>query len=185
VTILDATSGTLTLASPAVSDSGVHDCIATNACGSATSAAATLTVTPLLAVAIQPVDESVGVDSAVSFIVDVQHLDGCDSELTYQWEKRDPQVADPDAADAWIALVNDSRFLLTRTNGLIIAHPIPALATGYRCRIGGGCGCRPASGFIHTDTVNFTIACPADFNADGGIDFGDVEAFFTRWENGC
>jgi hypothetical protein len=33
--------------------------------------------------------------------------------------------------------------------------------------------------------VNFNIACPADFNADGGVDFTDVEAFFERWENGC
>jgi probable HAF family extracellular repeat protein len=28
-------------------------------------------------------------------------------------------------------------------------------------------------------------ACPSDFNADGGVDFSDVEAFFERWENGC
>jgi hypothetical protein len=26
--------------------------------------------------------------------------------------------------------------------------------------------------------------CPADFNRDGGIDGGDVEAFFAAWEVG-
>jgi hypothetical protein len=69
---------------------------------------------------------------------------------------------------------------------MTVVRPGPAIATGYRCKIGGGCGCEPnPGGFIYTDTVNFSIACPADFNADGGIDFGDVEAFFERWENGC
>ncbi len=28
------------------------------------------------------------------------------------------------------------------------------------------------------------IPCPADFNKDGGIDGGDVEAFFAAWEAG-
>jgi hypothetical protein len=27
-------------------------------------------------------------------------------------------------------------------------------------------------------------ACPADFNQDGGVDGGDIEAFFTAWEGG-
>jgi uncharacterized membrane protein len=27
--------------------------------------------------------------------------------------------------------------------------------------------------------------CEADFNADGGVDFSDVQAFFERWESGC
>jgi hypothetical protein len=33
--------------------------------------------------------------------------------------------------------------------------------------------------------VNFSVSCPADFNADGGIAVQDFEAFFERWENGC
>ncbi len=30
----------------------------------------------------------------------------------------------------------------------------------------------------------FIPNCPADFNADGGVDGGDIEAFFNAWENG-
>jgi hypothetical protein len=60
------------------------------------------------------------------------------------------------------------------------------MATGFRCRLTGGCNCEgQPEEFVYSTTVNFTIACPADFNADGGIDFSDVEAFFERWENGC
>lgn len=45
-------------------------------------------------------------------------------------------------------------------------------------------------GIDGADTVDFFAAweqaAPAgDFNADGGVDFADVEAFFDRWERGC
>ncbi|MEI7658965.1 MAG: hypothetical protein WCK33_12970, partial [Phycisphaerae bacterium] len=87
---------------------------------------------------------------------------------------------------AWFDLADEGTFANTDRPTMAVVRPGPALATGYRCKIGGGCGCEPnPGGFIYTDTVNFSIACPADFNADGGIDFGDVEAFFERWENGC
>jgi O-acetyl-ADP-ribose deacetylase (regulator of RNase III) len=33
-------------------------------------------------------------------------------------------------------------------------------------------------------TFSVTIACPADFNADGGVDGNDVQAFFAVWESG-
>jgi hypothetical protein len=134
----------------------------------------------------QPTDQNVGVDTPVTFIVETSTTAGCTTPVTYQWQRRNPLVADPAAPGAWIDLADGNGFLNTRGSGLIIARPTPGLATGYRCKIGGGCGCEPAQGgFIYTDTVNFTIACPADFNADGGIDFGDIEAFFERWENGC
>ena len=180
-----ATRATLTIASPTVVDAGMYDCVATNACGSATTVAAMLEVTPLLAIASQPVDQQTEVGSSVSFFVEVQPIAGCSAAVTYQWQRRDPAVSDPNAPNAWIDLNESATFLNPRSSGLIITRPIPALATGYRCRIGGGCGCRPASGVIHTDIVNFTIACPADFNADGGVDFGDIETFFERWEDGC
>jgi hypothetical protein len=180
-----ATSGTLTLAAPSVTDAGVYDCVATNACGNATSDAAMLTVTPLLTIERQPVDQYVGVDAPVSFAVQVEAIPGCETPVTYQWQRRNPAVIEPEAANAWIDLQESPQFLNVRSAGLIITGPVPALATGYRCRIGGGCGCRPASGVIHSNTVNFGIACPADFNADGGIDGQDIFDFFERWENGC
>ncbi|MEI7658966.1 MAG: LamG-like jellyroll fold domain-containing protein [Phycisphaerae bacterium] len=183
--IAGATGATLTIASPTVVDAGMYDCVATNACGSATTVAAMLEVTPLLSIETQPASQSVGVDSTVSFLVQVRATDGCDTPPTFQWQRRNPLVADADAPDAWFDLQEGSQFINVRTAGLIISKPLPGIATGFRCRIGGGCGCRPASGFMFSETVNFNIACPADFNADGGVDFGDVGAFFERWENGC
>ncbi len=43
-----------------------------------------------------------------------------------------------------------------------------------------------ASGPILSDAAQLSIGdpCPADFNQDGGIDGGDVEAFFAAWEMG-
>jgi hypothetical protein len=135
----------------------------------------------------QPVDQNVDVDTPVTFIVEVANDPACTAFVTFQWQRRNPLVADQAAPGAWIDLADGSGFLNTRGSGLIIVRPTPGLATGYRCKMSGGCGgCDPGpGGFIYTNTVNFTIACPADFNADGGVDFGDVEEFFTRWENGC
>ncbi len=135
----------------------------------------------------QPIDQNVGVDVPVTFIVEVGADPACTTPVTFQWQRRNPLVADPAAANAWIDLADGNGFLNTRTPGLIIVRPTPGLATGYRCKMSGGCGgCEPGQGgFVCTNTVNFTIACPSDFNADGGVDFGDLELFFERWENGC
>jgi hypothetical protein len=137
-------------------------------------------------IATQPTDQSVGVDVPVTFIVEVGSPASCGAPVTYQWQRRNPAVIDTSAPAEWLDLVDGAGMLNTHGANFSILHPTPALATGYRCKIGGGCGCEPQTGgFIYTDTVNFSVACPADFNADGGIDFSDVEAFFERWENGC
>jgi hypothetical protein len=135
----------------------------------------------------QPVDQNVVVDTPVTFIVEVANDPAGTAPVTYQWQRRNPLVANPAAPGAWIDLADGSGFLNIRGSGLIVVRPTPGLATGYRCKMSGGCGgCEPGTGgFIYTNTVNFTIACPAHFNADGGVDFGDIEEFFARWENGC
>jgi len=137
-------------------------------------------------IAVQPTDQSVSVGNAATFIVQVAAAPSCTTPVTYQWQRRNPAVADPAAPGAWIDLADDATFSGAKARNLSITNPIPALATGYRCKIDAGCSCKPADGgVLYTDIVNFTIACPADFNADGGVDFTDVEAFFERWENGC
>jgi hypothetical protein len=139
-----------------------------------------------VSIARQPVDQSVGVDQPVFFVVETVTTPSCTTPVAYRWQRRNPLVADETAADAWLDLQDGGGFLNTGTPSLTILRPTPALATGYRCRISGGCGCEgTVGGTAFTNTVNFGVACPADFNADGGIDFGDVEAFFERWENGC
>ncbi len=185
IDIPGAVGSTFIINASRLEDAGLYDCVATNDCGdSVTSEAATLDVTPWFAIASQPVDQQAEVGSSVSFFVEVRPIDGCTTPVTYQWQRRNPAVTDPEAPNAWIDLAESATFLNPRSSGLIITRSIPALATGFRCRIGGGCGCDPGD-FIYTNTVNFSVACPADFNADGGVDFGDIEAFFERWENGC
>ena len=47
-------------------------------------------------------------------------------------------------------------------------------------RIGGSAGPRQSA----VATIVGCPGCPADWNRDGGVDFGDVEAFFAPWEQG-
>jgi sulfatase modifying factor 1 len=184
VIVPNATSFTFTINPASLADAGVYDCVVSNAFGSTTSSAVTLAVTPILEIASEPTDQVATIGAPTTFVVELADT-GCATTVSYQWQRRDPLVEDPNAADAWIDLRNGHEFYNVTTNALVINKPLPSIASGYRCKIGGGCGCRPLSGFIYSNTVNFSIACPADFNADGGIDFGDVEAFFERWENGC
>jgi hypothetical protein len=138
---------------------------------------------PLLDVEVtrQPVDQAVAAGSTATFSLQAVQQGSCPTPIALQWQRRDPRVADPNASDAWIDLVDDGNFVNTTEATFSILNPTAALATGFRCRI-QGCSCKNA---IYSDEVNFSIACPADFNADGGVDFTDVEAFFERWENGC
>ncbi len=134
----------------------------------------------------QPTDQASAEGALVSFNVQVVPPPNCTIPVTYRWQRRNPAVPDPAASNAWFDLADDGTFANTDRPTMTVLRPGPAIATGYRCKIGGGCGCEPGQGgFVYTNTVNFSVACPADFNADGGIDFGDVEAFFERWENGC
>jgi hypothetical protein len=138
------------------------------------------------AIVTQPIDQAVDAGTPVTFLVEAASPSECSQPLAYRWQRRNPAIADDGAPDAWIDLEDGNTFLNTRTPILGILRPWPALATGYRCRISGGCPCpETPQSVLYTNTVNFSVVCPADFNADGGIDFGDIEAFFERWENGC
>ncbi|MBS0198093.1 MAG: hypothetical protein JSR77_15170 [Planctomycetes bacterium] len=124
-------------------------------------------------------------DTPITFFVEASTPYGCGEAMRYQWQRRDPLVTNPDAPNAWIDLEDGAGFVNTKTPALLISRPTPAMATGYRCRI-SGCGCQSVPGaVVFSESVNFNIACPADFNADGGIDGQDIQAFFERWENGC
>ncbi|MFZ4431215.1 MAG: hypothetical protein ACOYPS_12780 [Phycisphaerales bacterium] len=119
-------------------------------------------------------------------MVEVDAAAACTTPVTYQWQRRDPSVLDPASSDAWIDLSDGAGVFGSRGPNLTLLAPTLAFATGFRCRVGGGCGCESGPGtFTFSETVTYSLNCPADFNADGGIDFSDVEAFFQRWENGC
>jgi hypothetical protein len=134
----------------------------------------------------QPANQAVGVDQPVFFDVEVASSTGCTTPTVYRWQRRNPQVLDANAPDAWIDLQDGGGFLNTGTAAMAIQRPTAGLATGYRCRISGGCGCEGiGSGVMYTNIVNFAPACPSDFNNDGSVDGDDVITFFERWDSGC
>lgn len=143
---------------------------------------------PAPTITTQPLDQTTSPDAPVTFFVEATSGPGCiiPEPLTYQWQRRNPAIIDPNEQGAWINLSDGNGFTNTRTSALLITRSTLGLATGYRCLITGGCRC--ASGeppITYSDTVNFSVACPADFNTDGGINGEDIEAFFLRWEAGC
>ncbi len=134
--------------------------------------------TPVITV--QPVDQAVAADVPVAFVVTATSTTGCAHALTYRWQRRNQSVADPDAPGAWIDLVDGGGY--ANANGAVftVLRAAPGFTGPFRCAVTDPCGCS-----TYSTSADFSVACPADFNADGGVDFGDVQAFFDRWENGC
>jgi hypothetical protein len=134
----------------------------------------------------QPINQSVGVDLPVFFVVEATTTSDCTTPINYRWQRRNPQVLDATAPNAWVDLSDGGGFLNTGTASLTILRPTAGLATGYRCKLSGGCGCEGVgTGVRYTDVVNFAPACPSDFNNDGSVDGDDVITFFDRWDRGC
>jgi hypothetical protein len=88
--------------------------------------------------------------------------------LQYQWRRRDP-------SGEYIPLVEGQRFTGVTTPRLSLGSATCADSGVYDCIISDACGPLP------TDDATLTVTNPADFNADGQIDFFDyldfVQAF--------
>lgn len=81
VNIAGATASTYTIASVTTTDAATYTCMASNACGSATSNGAILTVTPLPAITTNPTDKRILSGSTATFTVSATG-----SGLSYQWQ---------------------------------------------------------------------------------------------------
>jgi formylglycine-generating enzyme required for sulfatase activity len=185
VQIIGATNAALEITPISASDAGVIDCVVSNDCGVVTSEPINLTVL-VPQILTPPTSQSVNVDQPVLFALELNSLSPCVASLAFQWQRRNPLVTDPSDPQAWISLIEGGGFSGTQSPNLAIFRPTPGLATGYRCRISNACGCEAdSSGVIYTDVVNYSAACPSDFNLDGSVDGDDVIMFFERWDVGC
>jgi hypothetical protein len=102
--------------------------------------------------------------------------------LEYSWQKQSD-------TGEWISLeTEDNCFEYAAANYDVKDIHGPQLRLGflsniwqgnYRCAISNSCG----TIFSNPATISAPF-CPADFNADGGVDGADVETFFQAWEAG-
>jgi len=180
-----ATSATLMIPAAQASDAGGYDCIVFNSCGTTTTSVTNVSV-KAPDILTQPSGQSLSPGQPVSFAVELNPATACNGTRAFQWQRRDPLVADESAPTAWVDVRDGNGIVGAGGPSLSILRPNQGLATGYRCRISGACGCEAnAQWVLFTETVNFSVACPADFNADGGVDYMDIESFFEHWEAGC
>jgi hypothetical protein len=87
---------------------------------------------------------------------------------------------------AWAALIDGERpgvatFAGTATGVLTIGSPA-AVSLRVRCRVQDACAQVVSEEALFTACA--CLACPSDFNEDGGVDGADIEAFFLSWVTG-
>lgn len=78
----------------------------------------------------------------------------------------------------------------TAVGGGTSAQVVKLLVDGNRMHMGGSfvsAGGQPANRIVSRTSCLVVCGCAADFNDDGGVDGGDVSAFFEAWEaaSGC
>jgi hypothetical protein len=122
--------------------------------------------------------------------VPVEALVAGDAPVAIRW-----QVEDASAVDDWRDLDECSLFLdgvewgvvsgTTDATLTVTADPVGSAAMPQirlRARLANACG--TATTLPTTLATCQCLECPADFNQDGGIDGGDINAFFAAWEAG-
>jgi hypothetical protein len=102
--------------------------------------------------------------------------------ISHQWEWRQVEGGGP-----WM-LVQDgfTPGLGTTIGSTSSTLTIENTARGFglrevRCLLTTSCSAYSRSASL---TICACLACPADFNEDGGVDGADVDAFFVSWEDG-
>ncbi len=99
VAIVGATAATYSIASATAANDGSYDVIVAGSCGSVTSSAATLSVTPVTTISSQPAAQVVCSDTAASFAVTATGT----GTLSYQWRKDAVAIVGATAATYSIA----------------------------------------------------------------------------------
>ena len=158
--ISGVTGPTLTIASVASSDQGSYDCVVTGACGTVTSASASLACTPLLTA--QPQGGSF--TSGITVTLSAAAIGG--DATTYRWRRNG------------VNLFSSFTYSGTTTPTLTINARDPNDSGSYTLAATNACGA------TISDAAIVDITCMADFNLDGGVDGDDLFSFFIAWESG-
>jgi len=143
----------------AAGDSGVFDCVVSNACGSAATSAASVATSLPAIITRQPDSQTTCGGGTAAFSIDVSSP----TPISLQWRRN--QIPLPGATGLSLRVDATSQ---------------EAFAS-YDCVVSNACGT------VISDAVslsNAPPACTADFNQDGGVDGDDLIDFFAAWEAG-
>lgn len=181
-------TSTLTLSSISCSDRGSFLCVVSSPCGSVGSAGASLTVSPALVIASQPLSGQSCLGGSSLFSV----VPTGTGPFTYQWQIQ----TSPLPNENWLTLTTAPVPLPCGATSYATATPSdsstasifvrstcpappgtpPGAPTRWpiRCVVSNSCGS------VTSNNATLTV-CPADFNCSGAVDLGDVFAFLNSW----
>lgn len=171
--ISGATTSTLIISNASYwADVGVYDCMISNGCGPSYTTGALLSVTfggPTITAS--PASVSACIGDVANFAVST----GTNGPLAFSWT-RDGVVLD-DGVTPWGSQVSGAGTGAMQISGAALED-----AGTYVCTVTNPCGSAASADAVLS--VRDCSFCPADFNQDGGVDGGDVEAFFVAWQSG-
>lgn len=159
VDVPDAVNSTLVISPAVVGDSGDYDVVVTNACGSATSDPATVTVEsciPCPVIETQPSDLAVCSGDPASFSVSATG----EGTLTYQWRRNGSDITGATSPTYTIPSVN---FTFEGSYDVVVTNE---------------CGDTISS--AATLTVN-SCSCPYDFDGDDSVGVIELLEILSNW----
>ncbi len=156
IAIPGATTTTLTIASVTAADPGLYDCVATNACGTATTNAATLTVQTPPAITDQPQAQPLVPGATATFTVAASG-----SNLSFQWRRNGTPLASGGRISG-------------ATSGILTITSVASADQGsYDCIVTGPCG------VAGSDTAPLTCAPIVTQQPQGGSYTGGTTITLT------
>lgn len=162
VNIGGATDPKLAIPAAAMTDGASYDCIVTNACGSVTSNAVTLTVQPGTAISQQPTSVATCTGGSATFTV----VASGSTPPTYQWRKNTIDIGGATSASLVIAPVGGGD------------------AASYDCIVTADCG------VVTSSPAMLTINCPSaadvagfgnSLGCDGQLTVDDLVVFLAQF----
>jgi hypothetical protein len=157
---------TFTLSGVSNADQGFYTCMITNVCETRESRAAELSCRPIIAA--EPPEQVVLRASGATVRVDMPP----NVSNRYRWRQKGQN------------LFNIPGLIRGATTPVLeLLSNDPSLLGAYDLVITNDCG-RTTSNLVFVVEDSGANGCIGDHNRDGGVDGGDVEAFFIDWQDG-